>query len=82
MAKGKTRRVHITPDDMKVGGLQWLDNKFTFTFTQWRHPKGNIEVVIHLDFWWIEYIVEHIHKVLNHAEEKVTDIRRAMKGDA
>ena len=76
----KTRRMNITPDNMTVGGLRWLDNKFTFTLTQYRHPEANLEVVIHLDFWWLEYIVEHIYTVLNHAESKVTDVRNAMRG--
>lgn len=75
-----TRRMNITPDDMKVGGLRWLDNKFTFTFHEWRCDKANLEVIIHLDFWFLEYIVEHILKVVNHAAEKIEGVRSAMRG--
>ena len=76
-----TRRVHITPDDMKVGGLRWLDSKFTFTLTEYRHPKANIEVVMHLDVWWIKYIASHIYTVIDHVQGQVNDTKRAMRGD-
>lgn len=79
MAKKRTRRINITPDDLKVGGLRWLDNKFTFTFTQYRR-QGDIEVVMHLDFWWIEYMAEHLHKVIKHAADKVHDAKCYMRG--
>lgn len=76
-----TRRTYITPDDLKVSGLHWLDNKFTFTFIEYRAPKADIEVVISLDFWWLEYLATHIHTVINHAATKVDEVRKAMRGE-
>ncbi len=80
MTKKPVRRINVTPDDLKVGGLRWLDNKFTFSFIEYK-AKGDIEIILHLDFWWIEYIAEHIHKVIKHAAKKVAEARTAMKGE-
>ena len=81
MTKARVRRIYITPDELKVGGLLWLDNKLTFTFTEYRN-KGDIEVVLYLDFWWIEHIAEHLHKVINYVASKVEDVRHTMRGDS
>jgi len=81
MTKKRTRRINITPDDLEVGGLLWLGNKFTLTFTEYR-SKENIEVIIRLDFWWIEHIAENLHKVINYVAGKVDDARFTMRGDS
>ena len=67
----RTRRVHITPDDLRVGGLRWVDNKFTFTFVEYRGAKGDLEVIIALDLWWSEYLAEHIHLALGQLRQSL-----------
>lgn len=67
------KTINIEPFNCKIQGIK--GGKFTLVFED--HNKF---IKINLENWWIEYIAEELHKVLDVNQKKIDSLRQAMQG--
>ena len=72
----KKKTINIEPNNIIATKLN-SSNKFTIQVEDYSKT-----ININLEFWWVRYIAEELHKTITEAQERVNIVKRAMRGGA